>query len=82
MNQRTIPGFVPSEEAYAPAVAVIALLRDRVAAFGITRDQDIDLFTAMVGGLVDAQLANDPGGDRYARLLDPAIDMYADSLGL
>ena len=82
MNQRTIPGFVPSEESYAPAVAVIALLRDRVAAYGITRDQDVDLFTAMVGGLVDGQLANDPGGDRYARLLDPAIDMYADSLGL
>ena len=82
MNQRTIPGFVPSEESYAPAVAVIALLRDRVAAYGITRDQDVDLFTALVGGLVDGQLANDPGGDRYARLLDPAIDMYADNLGL
>jgi AcrR family transcriptional regulator len=82
MNQRTIPGFVPSEESYAPAVAVMALLRNRVAELGITRDQDVDLFTAIVGGLVDAQLANDPGGDRYARLLDPAIDMYADNLGL
>jgi AcrR family transcriptional regulator len=82
MNQRTIAGFVPSEEAYAPAVAVLALFRDRVAAFGVTRDQDIDLFTAIVGGLVDAQLANDPGGDRYGRLLERAVDMYADNLGL
>jgi AcrR family transcriptional regulator len=82
MNQRTIPGFVPSEESYAPAVAVVRLLRERVASYGITRDQDIDLFTAIVGGLVDGQLANDPGGRRYARLLDRAIDMYADNLGL
>jgi AcrR family transcriptional regulator len=82
MNQRTIPGFVPSEQSYAPAVAVIRLLRERVASYGISRDQDVDLFTAIVGGLVDGQLANDPGGRRYARLLDRAIDMYADNLGL
>ncbi len=82
MNQRTIPGFVPSEESYAPAVAVIRLLRERVAVLGIRRDQDVDLFTAIVGGLVDGQLANDPGGERYAKLLDRAIDMYADNLGL
>ena len=82
MNQRTIPGFVPSEESYAPAVAVIALLRERLASYGIGRDQDVDLYTAIVGGLVDGHLANDPGGDRYARLLDRAIDMYADNVGL
>jgi AcrR family transcriptional regulator len=82
MNQRTIPGFVPSEQSYAPAVEVIRLLRERVAPYGISRDQDVDLFTAIVGGLVDGQLANDPGGRRYARLLDRAIDMYADHLGL
>jgi AcrR family transcriptional regulator len=82
MNQRTIPGFVPSEQSYAPAVEVIRLLRDRLASYGVSRDQDIDLFTAIVGGLVDGQLANDPGGERYARLLDRAIDMYADNLGL
>ncbi len=82
MNQRTIPGFVPSEESYAPAVEVVRLLHARVASYGITREQDIDLFVAIVGGLVDGQLANDPGGARYARLLDRAIDMYADNLGL
>jgi AcrR family transcriptional regulator len=82
MNQRTIPGFVPSEQSYAPALAVIHLLRERVGSYGISRDQDIDLFTAIVGGLVDGQLANDPGGERYARLLDRAVDMYADNLGL
>ena len=82
MNQRTIPGFVPSEQSYAPAVAVISLLRERVASYGISRDQDVDLYTAIIGGLIDGQLANDPGGERYARLLDRAINMYADNLGL
>ena len=82
MNQRTIPGFVPSDESYAPAVAVIRLLRERLASYGINRGQDVDLYTAIVGGLVDQQLANDPGGDRYARLLDRAIGMYADGLSL
>ena len=80
MNQRTIPGFEPSPESYAPAVAVLDELRDRLATFGVTRLEDIDLYTAIVGGLIDAQLANDPGGDRWRRLLDHAIDMYVDSL--
>lgn len=80
MNQRTIPGFEPSRESYAPAVAVLDDLRDRLAALGITRSEDIDLYTAIVGGLIDSQLANDPGGDRWRRLLDRAIDMYVDAL--
>jgi AcrR family transcriptional regulator len=82
MNQRTIPGFVPTPESYAPAVAVLEALAERFASWGITRQQDIDLYVAIVGGLVDAQLANDPGGDRWGRLLDRAMSMYADNLGL
>lgn len=82
MNQRTIPGFEPSPEAYAPAVLVIGGLRDRLARHAITAQEDIDLYVALVGGLADAQLANDPGGDRWARLLDRAIDMYLNDLGI
>lgn len=82
MNQRTIPGFAPTADAYAPAVTVLERLHERLAAFGITRDQDIDLYTAIIGGLIDAQLANDPGGDRWGRLLDRGIDMFADNLGV
>jgi AcrR family transcriptional regulator len=82
MNQRTVPGFVPSEEAYAPAVEVIGMLREWLERYGVRRQQDIDLYTAIVGGLVDGQLANDPGGTRYARLLDRAVDMFSDNLGL
>ena len=82
MNQRTIPGFEPSPESYAPAVAVLDRFRSQLADLGVTREEDVDLCTAMIGGLVDAQLANDPGGDRWGRLVDRAVDMLADNLGL
>lgn len=82
MNQRTIVGFEPTPESYAPAVAVLEHLRTNFAALGVTRQEDLDLYVALVGGLVDAQLANDPGGHRWERLLDRAVDMYSDNLGL
>ncbi|HEY6480770.1 MAG TPA: TetR/AcrR family transcriptional regulator [Streptosporangiaceae bacterium] len=82
MNQRTIIGFEPSAESYAPAVATLEVLRACLAAQHITGQPDIDLSVAVIGGLIDAQLANDPGGDRWSALLDRAIDMLADNLGL
>lgn len=82
LNQRTIPGFEPSPEAYAPSVRVLEGLRERFARLGITADEDIDLYVAVVLGLADAQLANDPGGDRWARLFDRAIDMYLHDVGI
>lgn len=82
MNLRTIPGFTPSAENYAPAVATLDLARQIFARHGLTAQEDLDLFTALIGGLVDSQHANDPGGDRWGRLLDRAIDMLADNFGL
>jgi AcrR family transcriptional regulator len=82
MNLRTIPDFTPSAEAYAPSVAVMEAFVARMARHGITGQDDIDLFVAVCGGMVDAQLANDPGGDRWSRLLDRAIDMFADNVGI
>jgi AcrR family transcriptional regulator len=82
MNQRTIVGFEPSAPSYAPAVATLEVLRSGLAAHGVTRTEDVDLYVAIVGGLIDAQLANDPGGDRWSRLLERAIDMLADNVGV
>lgn len=82
MNQRVIPDFTPSPESYAPAVRVLERLRGCVEAVTAVTDEDVDLNVALVGGLADAQWANDPGGSRYGRLLDRAIDMYADNLGI
>jgi len=82
MNQRTIPGFVPSPESYAPAIEVLERARRHLARFGVQGNERVDLFTALIGGLVDAQQANDLGGDRWARLLDDAIDMFANHVGI
>jgi AcrR family transcriptional regulator len=82
MNLRTIPDFTPSGESYAHAVRVYDRFRAVMASIGVTDGGDLDLFVALVGGLADSQWANDPGGTRYARLLDRAVDMYADALHL
>jgi AcrR family transcriptional regulator len=76
MNQRSVPGFEPSKESYAPAVEVFERLHRDLAAVGVTDEADVDLFTALAGGLIDQQLANDPGGDRWRRQLGRVIDMY------
>jgi len=71
----TIPGFVPSPEAYEPAVAALALTSTAFAEAGITDPDALDLATAVLAGLTSQQLANDPGGDRWARLVDRAVLM-------
>ena len=82
MNARISADFQPSPEAYAPSVAVWELGRAHFATIGVTAEADLDLYAAVIGGLVDAQLANDPGGDRYARQLDRAVGMLADHFGI
>jgi AcrR family transcriptional regulator len=74
--QRTIPGFEPSPEAYAPAVAMHAQVRALLVSLGITDPDAMDMWTALVGGLTNQQLANDPGGTRWARLVDRTVDMF------
>jgi AcrR family transcriptional regulator len=74
--QRTIPGFEPSPESYAPAVATLEITRDALRACGITDPRAHDAWTAVIGGLAAQQNSNEPGGDRWVRLVDDAIDMY------
>lgn len=75
---RTIPGFQPSPDSYAIAVKVFADVRTLLARAGLRNDADFDLWTVVVAGLASQQLANDPGGDRYTRLTDDAVTMFAD----
>lgn len=82
MNQRALPRFRPSPEAYAPSVAVYEGLTALLRRIGIGDPDAADLYTALIGGLVEQQLANDPGGDRWSRLLDRTIDMYADAMNV
>jgi AcrR family transcriptional regulator len=74
--QRTIPGFEPSPEAYAPALDVLETARETLLACGISDPQAVDMWTGITGGLAAQQLANDPGGDRWTRLADEATDMF------
>jgi len=79
--QRTIPGFEPSAESYAPAVRALDSARARLALNGITEPRHVDLWTALLTGLVDQQVSNDPGGDRWTRLGEEAVAMFLDHCG-
>jgi AcrR family transcriptional regulator len=74
--QRTIPGFEPSPESYVPAVELLERTRARFAEFGVTEPEAVDTYTALISGLCNQQIANDPGGDRWERLIDRALDMW------
>jgi AcrR family transcriptional regulator len=82
MNQRMVMDFEPTPHSYAPSLQVMALFRKRLALIGVDADADADLCVAIVGGLIDAQLANDPGGQRWIRQLPRAMDMFADEVRL
>jgi AcrR family transcriptional regulator len=75
---RPIPGFEPSAESYAYAEAVLGQFVARLGAAGMTDPGDVDAMTAMIGGLMAAQLSNDPGGNRWIRHLDRLCDLYLD----
>lgn len=78
MFQRTIPGFEPSPESYAISLESLRIIQTHLAALGFGEPRHLDLFTAIGTGLIDQQISNDPGGDRWTRLIDEAIDMYVD----
>ena len=78
--QRTIPGFDPSPEAYAPAVALQEGFVGRLIDAGITTPSDGDILTALIAGLASQQLANEPGGTRWVSQLDTVLDMFFDYL--
>ena len=82
MNDRVIPDFTPTAENYGPAVQAYARMQELLAGVGSHDAADVDLITAVISGLIHQHWANDPGGTRWAGLVDRALDMYADALGL
>jgi AcrR family transcriptional regulator len=74
--QRTIPGFEPSPESFAPALRALDAVRERLALNGVTDPRHVDMWTALTTGLVDQQISNDPGGDRWSRLIDDVVAMF------
>jgi AcrR family transcriptional regulator len=80
--QRVVPGFEPSAEAYALSQEVMDRFGVVLAEAGIADPGAVDLWTAMLAGLTSQQVSNDPGGDRWARLVDRAVDMFLAHLGV
>ncbi len=75
LHQRTIPGFEPSPESYALAQRVYDRSFSALERLVDLSQQDKDLITAMVAGLLNQQFANDPDGTRWVDLLDDVVDL-------
>ena len=78
--QRTIPGFEPSPESYAISVQGLEVLVGWFHELGFDDPADVDLATAVGSGLASQQISNDPGGDRWIRLVDDAVEMLVGHL--
>jgi AcrR family transcriptional regulator len=85
---RTVPGFEPSPKAFAPAVEGLddlrAYLQGAVDAGqldeGAASDEGIALFTALTGGVLSQQMANEPDASyedgRFTRLMPVVLEMF------
>jgi AcrR family transcriptional regulator len=74
--QRTIPKFEPSAESYAPALRSLDMARRALTSSGISQPRHLDLWTALLTGLVDQQISNEPGGDRWTSLIEESVTMF------
>ncbi len=82
INQRVIPDFEPSESAYGASIDAYERMRDAMRTKGVRKQADLDLWTALLAGLINQQHANDPGGKRWRRQLPRVVDMYCDEVGI
>jgi AcrR family transcriptional regulator len=85
---RTVPGFEPSPESYAPAVEQMERLRGQLHAAveagqlapEAATDEGIDMFTSMVARIDSQQFANEPnaptGEGRFTRLLPKMLELF------
>jgi AcrR family transcriptional regulator len=88
MFWRPVPGFEPSPESFAPALAQVDLMRDVIReavdagalAPEAATDDGFSLFTVWVSGVVSQQMANEPDAPfdsgRFTRLFDRIFDTW------
>ncbi len=88
MYWRTVPGFEPSPEAFAPSVEALELTREAlqgaVSAADLVpaaaSDEGLRLLTVVMGGILSQQLANEPNTSyeqgRFTSLTRQALDMF------
>lgn len=78
--QRHIPGFVPSPQSFSLAEEALGRMVTFAHDAGITDQGDMDCIVAVTAGLMEAQLSNDPGGDRWTRHLNRLVDLLVDDI--
>ena len=78
--ERHVPGFTPSPDSYLYAEEVLGRVYKVINEAGVTKQGDIDCTVAIVAGLMEAQLSNDPGGNRWIRHLNRLVDLYVDDV--
>jgi AcrR family transcriptional regulator len=78
--QRHLPGFTPTPESYALAEDVLGRMVKLLHQGGVTDQGDIDCIVAITAGLMEAQLSNDPAGNRWTRHLNRLVDLYIDDV--
>ena len=76
--QRHFPGFTPSVASYPLAEEVLGRAYRVMQAAGVTEQGDIDCIIAVTGGVMEAQLSNEPGGTRWVRHLNRLVDLLVD----
>jgi AcrR family transcriptional regulator len=88
MFWRPVPGFEPSQAAYAPAVELADLAREflgRLRTAGVlAADADLDrafrTWTAVIGGVISQQLSNAPqepfASGTFTSVLPDVVDMW------
>ncbi|WP_072802576.1 TetR/AcrR family transcriptional regulator [Rhodococcoides yunnanense] len=74
--QRTIPGFAPSPASWDAALEFYGRARAVLGRTGIEHQDDVDIFSSLVAGLCDQQIANDPGGDRWVEHVPRVVAMF------
>ena len=77
--RRVIPGFEPSAESYAVAQEALGVSVAAMNAAGVTDPGDVDCLVAMTAGLIEAQMSNEPGGDRWLRHLNRMTDLLVNA---
>jgi AcrR family transcriptional regulator len=77
---RHVPGFVPSPSSYELAEDVLGRGVQLMNRAGVVSPGDVDCIVAIVAGLMEAQLSNEPSGTRWIRHLNRLVDLYIDDV--
>jgi hypothetical protein len=74
--ERPVPGFEPTVASFESAMTALAGTRADLEAVGVVEGPALDMWRALIHGLISEQIANEPGGNRWTRLQDDALEMF------